>query len=274
MAAYYLQDNNLFFDFIEKNKAFLLTQSIKQNNLTSNLSYKATLDDALFRKKILDIESRTTNENKFLNDSLFNLKLKYERFKDSLKLIYPDYFSQKNNVQSISLPELKQKLDNKTAVLSYDIVKKYDSDSYELLGLVNTKQKSISFKALLTQKEYSLFSKYKKLISIPFSKKEQLIDFKEIAYKLHTFLFPSGEVQKLIQDKNLMIIANGELQNLPFESLVTNKESLKYLIQDYNISYAYSASFLDFNNSIKRETTKNLAAFAPVSFSNSELKSL
>ncbi|TCP24211.1 CHAT domain-containing protein [Tenacibaculum skagerrakense] len=274
LAAYYLKDNNLFFDFIEKNKAFLLTQSIKQNNLTSNLSYKATLDDALFRKKILDIESRTTNENKFLNDSLFNLKLKYERFKDSLKLIYPDYFSKKNNVQSISLSELKQKLDNKTAVLSYDIVKNYNSDNYELLGLVNTREKSISFKVPLTQKEYSLFSKYKKLISKPFSQKEQLIDFKEVSYKLNTFLFPNSEINRLIKNKDFIIITNGELQNLPFEALVTKKKSLKYLIEDHNISYAYSASFLDFNNSLKRETSKNLAAFAPVSFSNSELKSL
>ena len=274
LAAYYLQDNNLFFDFIEKNKAFLLTQNIKQNNLTANLSYKATLDDALFRKKILDIESKVTNESKSLNDSLFNLKLKYERFKDSLKLIYPDYFSQKNNIQPITLVEIKKRLDNKTAILSYDIVKNYNSDNYELLGLVNTREKSISFKVPLTEKKYSLFSKYKKLISKPFSRKEQLINFKEVSYKLNTFLFPNSEINRLIKNKDLIIIVNGELQNFPFEALVTKKEPLKYLIEDHNISYAYSASFLDFNNSLKRETSKNLAAFAPVSFSNSKLKSL
>ncbi|AUC14248.1 hypothetical protein BTO06_03385 [Tenacibaculum sp. SZ-18] len=274
LAAYYLKDDSLMLNYLEKNKAFLLTQSIKQNNLASQLSYKIKSEDLSFRKNIIELENKKLANNKKLQDSLFDLKLRYEKFQDSIKIVSPEYFEERNNIQPISLKNLSSKLNEKSLIISYDLVEQYNSKKYDLLGLFISKDKSTSFKLELEDEQLKLFSKYKQLISRPLTRREELDKFKKVSSKLYSFLFPNKEVLDLINDKDLVFITNGELQNIPFESLNTQKDSLKYLIEDHNISYAYSSSFLDFNNSLERKTSKNIAAFAPISFQKSNLKSL
>ncbi|MCH2033403.1 MAG: CHAT domain-containing protein [Tenacibaculum sp.] len=274
LAAYYLKDHSLMLNYLEKNKAFLLTQSIKQNNLASQLSYSTKSEDLLFRKNIIELENKKLANNKKLQDSLFDLKLKYQKFQDSIKIASPEYFEERNNIQPISLKNLSSSLNKKSLIISYDLVEQYNSKKYDIIGLFISKDKSTSFKLELEDEQLKLFSKYKQLISRPLTRREELDKFKKVSSKLYSFLFPNKEVLDLINDKDLVFITNGELQNIPIESLNTQKDSLKYLIEDHNISYAYSASFLDFNNSLERTTSKNIAAFAPISFQNSNLKPL
>jgi CHAT domain-containing protein len=81
----------------------------------------------------------------------------------------------------------------------------------------------------------------------------------------------------LIDKKNLLIIPDGILHYLPFESLVTRSvkgtgsvryHKLPYLIEKHIINYAPSAGYLKLQNSKSiQANSKKIAAFAPV-FSN------
>ena len=266
-AAYYLGDSELIHSIIEKNKAFLLTQSIKENNTQLNLPYEVKTQLKKYKESILELESKS---NQSLKDSIFEIKLSYDRFQDSIKKIYPKYFAKRNDIQPISLKEVKNNLSNNSVLLSYHI----DAQNNNLYGLFSSKDQTIHFKTDLTNNFKTLVSNYKKLISKPLLKKSQFQEFYTISNTLYQKLFPTKESKEFIKNKDLIILSNDILQNIPFESLNIQKNSLKYLIEDHNISYAYSASFLDFNNSLERTTSKNIAAFAPISFENSNLKFL
>jgi CHAT domain-containing protein len=269
LAAYNLGDNELMNSIIEKNKAFLLTQSIKENNSQLNLPYQIKTQLKKYQEDIFSLEEKS-EENKKIKDSLFNIKLTFDRFKDSISKVYPEYFSKRNNIQPISLEKMKENLNDKAVILSYHL----DSNNNNLFGLFTSKKDNYTFKAKIDSSFNKLVNNYKKLISKPLTQKSEFKDFYGTSNKLFNHLFPDKKSRDFINGKNLIILSNDVLQNIPFESLNSNNESPNYLIEDHNISYAYSASFLDFNNSLKRETSKNLAAFAPVSFFNSELKSL
>ncbi|TCP24206.1 CHAT domain-containing protein [Tenacibaculum skagerrakense] len=269
LAAFHLGNNELMNSIIEKNKAFLLTQSIKENNSQLNLPYQVKTQLKKYQEDIYSLEEKSS-ENKKIKDSLFNIKLSFDRFKDSITKVYPEYFSKRNNIQPISLEKIKENLNDNSVILSYHL----DSNNNNLFGLFTSKKENYTFKVKIDSSFYELVSNYKKLISKPLTQKSEFKDFYDTSNKLFNNLFPDKKSRDFIKNKNLIILSNDVLQNIPFESLNTNNKNSKYLIQDHNISYAYSASFLEFNNSLKRETSKNLAAFAPVSFSNSELKSL
>ncbi len=62
------------------------------------------------------------------------------------------------------------------------------------------------------------------------------------------------------------MIPDYSLQRIPFEVLVTNKEPLQYLIDEAEIRYAYSISYLDSKNRSELNATEDLLALAPVRF--------
>ncbi len=262
LAAYNFSDYELLNSIIEKNKAFLLTQSIKENNNHLSLPYQVKNKLKNYKNEILSLEEKSNTKK--LKDSLFNKKLEFDRFKDSITSIYPEFFSKKNNIQPLALEKTKSNLDSKSVILSFHL----DRNNNNLFGLFTSKTGNYSFKKEIDSVFYKLVDNYKKLISKPLTKKSELKEFYATSNSLYNYLFSTQESKQFIENKNIIVIANDILQNIPFESLNTNAENGKYLIEDHDISYAYSASFLDFNNSIKRKTSKNLAAYAPVSFAN------
>jgi CHAT domain-containing protein len=101
--------------------------------------------------------------------------------------------------------------------------------------------------------------------------------FQRLSYKLYQQLFPDiGIIDKKV--KNLIIIPDGSLATLPFESLLTENytgdidayKEYPYLIKKYNVSYSYSANlfYLTFSNkassTIEITNLNDWLAFAPV----------
>ena len=95
--------------------------------------------------------------------------------------------------------------------------------------------------------------------------------FKEISFSLFNYLFPKG-IDKDIN--KLVIIPDGELSTIPFDALVQNEDKTKdlafydldYLIKDYEISYAFSASL--YNNQLTKEYNNKSLLISPVEFGN------
>lgn len=272
-ASHLMNDYDKMFSFFEKNKAFLLIQDIKTNNEKLKLPNNIVKRDLLLRKRIINITN--SNKKEQLRDSIFNSKLVYQKFTDSIKKKYPQYFENRNNIRQTSLNEIQKIISSKDIVISFNFgLENINTKKQVLLALLTSKNKSISFKIENDTKFINYLTKYRNLISKPLHKKEQLENFKEAAFYLYKKLFPTQEIKNLIKGNNLIIISDNTLQNIPFESLTTKKDSLKYLVETTNISYAYSISFLEFNKNIKRTNNGYLSSFAPIEFKNDNLTSL
>lgn len=267
-TSYLLNDSSLLFKFIEKNKAFLLTQNINENIKFLDLPDKVKNQDLFYKKTILRLENNTSSKTH--KDSLFYFKEKYFKFKNLITKTHPTYFKFKKKIVYIPLSTVKQNLDNEKTIFSFSLFDINDS-IYKLYGIIISKNKSILFTSKISKQT---INKYRELISKPLKSKSELFFFKENSFDLYNQFFPTDEIKSLVQKKNLIIIPDTSIENLPFESLNTEKNSVKYFIENCNISYAYSYSFLSYNKQLERNTEIDLVSFAPVHFEDPKLISL
>ncbi|WP_299625841.1 CHAT domain-containing protein [uncultured Tenacibaculum sp.] len=271
-AARVLGDKDLQFQYLEKNKAFLLTQSINDNNYSLNLPNHIVERELQYKKQILELENKAS-KNKQLKDSLFDIKFNYQNFKDSIQLAYPKHFESKQKVQLTSLDKVQKTINDNTIIISYALQDEEIIDNISS-GLLISKNKTIPFAISNIDTLQKNLNLYRQLIAKPLNTKEEIIQFNKVSYYLYQNLFPTKEIQELIKGKQLTIIPDNQLQNIPFEAFITDTSSNSYLIEDNDISYAYSMSFSNINNNIERTQTKEFAGFAPINFENQKLTSL
>ncbi|MEQ6123680.1 CHAT domain-containing tetratricopeptide repeat protein [Pseudotenacibaculum sp. MALMAid0570] len=264
-AAHLLGDADLAFSYMEKSKALLLSEGVLKNTEFQNLPKHISDKDTQLKKQMYELENHlASQESKALQDSLFNAKIYYEKYVDSLQLQFPKYFDRKINVTQVPLSEVQQELSNNEAVISY-IWNNFDDEKEIALGLVTTKTSATTFEIDHVDSLKARLIDYKRLISKPFATREDQKRYQKVAYQLHQQLIPE-EVQESIKGKDLLIIPDGDLQNLPFEAFITSKENNHYLIQDTDISYSYSYSFLQHNKELKRETKQSFIGYSPINF--------
>ncbi|WP_442267179.1 CHAT domain-containing protein [Tenacibaculum sp. ZS6-P6] len=274
-AAKLLGDDNLQFQYLEKNKAFLLTQSINDNNYSLNLPNHIVNEELHYKKQILQLENQVSNtETKQLKDSLFDLKFAYQNFKDSIQKVYPQHFESKAKVKLTSLQNVRQQINDKTVIVSYAIQNNETTAINISSGLLIAKDKTIPFSIPNIKKLKEDLHLYRQLISKPLNSKKEVQQYNTIGNSLYNSLFPSEEIKNLIQNKKVVIIPDDNLQNIPFEAFVTDTTSNRFLIEDTDVSYAYSMSFLNVNNNISRVSEKDFAGFAPIEFQNKNLATL
>ncbi|WP_299625835.1 CHAT domain-containing protein [uncultured Tenacibaculum sp.] len=271
-AARTLGNDDLQFQYLEKNKAFLLTQSINDNNYSLNLPNHIVNKEIEYKKQILELENKASI-NKQLKDSLFDIKFNYQNFKDSIQLAYPKHFESKQKVQLTSLDKVQKTINDNTIIISYALQDEEIIDNISS-GLLISKNQTIPFAISNIDTLQKKLNLYRQLVAKPLNTKEEINQFSKVSHYLYQNLFPTKEIQELIKGKQLTIIPDNQLQNIPFEAFITDTSSNSYLIESNNISYAYSMSFSDINNNIERTQTKEFAGFAPINFENQKLTSL
>ncbi|SED63499.1 CHAT domain-containing protein [Tenacibaculum sp. MAR_2010_89] len=275
-SAYLLNDSKLMFELMEKNKAFLLALNINENIKLTNLPDEVSRKNNLFKKNIFQLESETEiHKASKKKDSLFDLKVSYQNFKDSIQKIYPQFSNQNNNIKHVSFNQVKSNLHKNDIKLYYTLnTSNVDANKQSMLGLLIAKNKDIHFKIKNIDSVLLYITEYKKLISKPLTQKQELARFKKVSYSLYNQLFPNKETKEIIKNKNISIVTDVSLENIPFEAFNTSSTGLQYLVNDCNISYSYSSSFSGFNKNRVRKTNKDIVVFAPVNFKNTELSSL
>jgi CHAT domain-containing protein len=93
--------------------------------------------------------------------------------------------------------------------------------------------------------------------------------YQQVGYDLYRMLVEP--VKEYFISGNLLISPDNILSYLPFETFLTRRyggsdilyRNLSYLMNEYNISYAYSATFMNENITRKSAAPRHLAAFAP-----------
>ncbi len=275
-AAYLLDDVNTMFEFMESNKAFLLSQDINTKKQSLNIPEEISYKNIELKRKILNLEEKTnTFQVSSQQDSLFKLKEKYQNFRDSINLIYPEYLSLDRNIKPVTLEKVKKDLDENDVVLNFSVNNiKIGDEKSSLIGLAITKDKTIPFKTPESEKTIESLNTYRKLLSTPLKTKKELNEFKSVAYFLYNQLFPTPEIKGLIKDKNVLIVPDVSMENTPLEALISEKDSLHFLVEDCNISYAYSLTFSELNKDVIRKTSNDISFYSPIKFDNPSISSL
>jgi CHAT domain-containing protein len=271
--SYLLNDPKRVFYFMEKNKAILLMESIIKNTKQVNLPKNIIDTENELKKVVINLENKIDKKDAKQQDSLFKTKLVYQKYIDSIKIVYPKYFKNQLEINQINLTEVQSNLGKDEVVVSY-IWNKFVDNKELLLGFIinNNETKTFRVENVITLKEN--LKKYRNLISKPFETKKQKEDFQKISHILYKQLFPKGENRNLLINKKVLIIPDGSLQNVPFESLIIKENTFDYLLKFSTISYGYSMSFLKYNSKIIRKTSNNYIGYSPISFENQKLESL
>ncbi len=246
------------FRFVEKSKAVLLLSAVQSTKITK---FAGVPDSIISREhrylaniNHLEKEQYKNPNSKEVDSALFRTKTNFYTFLDGLKSRYPKYHALKFKTQVIPLDELKTMLQPEEAMLSY-----YATKSELYYFLIGTEK--VSFKRIPLADGFSeKISALQKLLSTPSVTKIDTL--KKLSNQVFQKIFPA--IGSSIS--SLIIIRSDILNYIPFEALYNSKKKA-YLIEDYIISYANSATLYQEFATLSKPKNNKLLAFAP-SFRN------
>jgi CHAT domain-containing protein len=276
-AAFHLKERKYTegaFSFAEANKSILLTDAIKGDRARNlgDLPDSLVIKEVELQELFLDIKQQqygaeTEQEKKELNETLAQTQLEIDEFIHSIKNKYPKYHALKYQNVIAKVDEIQNLLDDRTLLLEYflsnDVIYLFAVQKNEIeLFSIDVDKKSLAKKIQAFHKVLSSYS--------------LLVNSREISYQRYTQLaywFYTNILAIALKDKdidNLIIITAGELGHLPFETFLVENSSQKmdftnlyYLMNDYNISYNYSATLWKENKKKKVSKHNNqLLAYA------------
>lgn len=260
--------------FMERNKALLLLEDLTNEEakdiaqLPQNLAqreYKLKRNIFLAENELFETDLVNIGDIDSLKTTIRESKYVYLEFIDSLNTSYPDYAKFKKKVDVLTFENLKTNYVSDTkAVLHYIL---NEEQGYGLLTLANT--------TLLYKMENipKLNENVETLIAALSDGISDIDKFQKVSHAVFRQLLPVNSYGK-IKGKQLLIIPDYTLQRIPFETLVVNNTESKYLIEEVEIGYAYSASLLDYSKRTERNAEENFLGFAPVQFNDLKLPQL
>jgi CHAT domain-containing protein len=265
------------FEYSEKSKvAGLLTATRElkatQFHIPSNTAaYEMELQKeiSLLNIRISD-ESNSKEPNQTIISEWKEGLLRATRKRDSLIMIfenqYPDYFAIKYNTRMIGFKEIPDIIGKDGNYINYIL-----SDTMLYTFVVNRRNQHL-FSTPVDTSFFNDIKQFRQLLSQPSPSDNAALKFKEFqmaGYRLYTKLIDPIK-SSLISDK-IFISPDNILSYLPFETIPTasvlkdavNYRDLSYLMNTYDISYTYSATFMA--ESIKNvyNRSNSLIAFAP-----------
>jgi len=280
------------FYFAEKSKDQILLEQLQE----TNAEHFTGIPDSLIRRgRLLEthltrLQQKLTSltgtpqqsdslQRVALEDSLFDIHRALEAHIRGLEKSYPKYYSLKYRHTTVPSWQVRQQLlKPKQTMVEYFMGQ--DSLYAFVMSQKQFHLKEMASDSLLTDD----IRQYRQTI------KEQgkPYEFAKISHRLFQKLFEP--IKDLIPGRRLLVITDGPLDLLPFESLVTKNptkgqsfqfQKLAYLIDDYTLSYAPSAIYLSmrtkFGDSVSQsQQRKEFLGFAPgfTDLTNSKQRSL
>jgi len=269
------------FSFAEKSKAGIMLEALsdaeakKFAGLPDSLLAKekqVRIDLAFYDKSLteemLKREDRDSAKIALWQDKVFKLAQAYDALLQRFENNYPDYFRLKYQIHTASAAVVQQQiLDGTTALVEYFTGK----DSIFIFAL--TKH---DFNVAAVPNDSLLERHVRQFREAIMEQDSFFVSYTQLAYRLYQTLLEPVKDQLSVQ--NLIIIPDGILSIIPFEALLTRAvdvadkpssyTTLPFLVNEFAISYAYSATLLLEKSKNKRAPTKrDYLAFAPVHFS-------
>lgn len=255
------------FSFAELNKSVLLADAIKGNRARALgdlpdtlINYEIALHDKLSKLKEKEYSATTEETKNRVNKEISVLQVDIDDFLNSIKNKYPKYHALKYESITAGVDDIQTFLDKKTAFIEYFLT---DSTTYLFL---------------ITQEDVHLYPIDVKLAELKKRIKEfryMLSDYGSLfvyeeragqAYSDASYWFYEKLLYPALNGRhfeNLIIVPDGELGHLPFETFLVEKEhdqkaidykKMHYLLKDYNVSYSYSATLWKENLVAERQS--------------------
>ena len=279
------------FTFSEKSKSLLLLSSLKDAAAKIAVSIPVHLlqEEQQVREKLTELDRQIIAKQvaleheqipDWMNDPVlrqlqskhFDLLQFYKAFIQQLEADYPDYYQLKYEITTTSLEEIQCQLPTQSCLLSYFIGEKkiyifeVNPSINSLTAKVHHFTKPDDFEEVL--EEY--------LEAIEDMSRKQYI---QTAFQLYEWLIaPTSLISDSHTQKNkptqLILIPHTQLSQVPFEALVTTSiphrtpyPKLPYLLQQFDISYHYSATLLTHSQNSKNKSEFRLPNNSFVGFS-------
>ncbi len=285
------------FYFMEKNKALLLSEEILKNKIKQSLKLpkKVIVKEISLRQKIYYLEkNKNIDKLDTITTELLKHKNNLQKLRDSIQLNFSAYTNFEPQLSISNINDIKKNLDEHTVILEYNITDHTDFGSILLKDYIPTRNDSKYGKKLYSKGYLLCITKNKhyflelpnpdqlksdietliKKASIPFKTKEDITSYYHIAYRVFNQLFPTSEIKGLTKNKNVQIVPDSYLNYVPFEALITNlseEAPPKYLIEDCEVRYVYSNSFLKNTSETSDSKNNSFIGFAPTTFKNTDL---
>jgi len=242
-ANFYLKQA---FYFSEKNKAGALLEAlaasdaskfsgIPDNLLEQEKTYNSQI--AFYEKKLAETYDEQTEIS--LRNSLFKVKSNYNKLISDFEKNYPKYYEMKYSKENLSVKQIQDVLDEKTALRTYFV-----GDS--LISIFTISKNGISMEKSLKDKKFddNVFKFREDITSNTLAAVKNYVKEASLFYNI---LFPQPLSDKI---KRLVIIPDANLGMIPFEALLTEEYKGKidqftkypYLIKRFEINYNYSSS--------------------------------
>lgn len=265
------------FSFAELNKSVLLSDAINDNqakslgDLPDSLSIKERkLLKRLDALKKEQLELKTLRSKEENNNKIAQVQLEIRDFIRSLKDKYPKYHALKYEDITANAEDIQKLLaedkHGDALLLEY-----FQTD--EMLYLFALSKNSIQlFPIPISKKELS--EKIKTLRHILSSyrlvntkQKEAFAIYTQTAHWFYQNILAVALKEK--SEKRLIIVTDGALGHLPFETFLvqqasntSNYNNLNYLMNDYSISYNYSSTLWKENKAINTQNNHQMLACA------------
>ncbi|MBI5540512.1 MAG: CHAT domain-containing protein [Bacteroidia bacterium] len=263
---------NTAFNISERNKATVLREKVSLLNKFPEGSQQYSLyqKDQKLRKEISSLERKIPMSNSIeaskLKEQLYKLYDDQEAFFTMLKDKYPKLYDSWISSECMSIAAVQKKLLNTESLVEYILA---DSTLYTI---IISKTGKDFIKTVLPGNFKENMYKYIDEISCAGADATTIKGFNSFiqnSYSLYSVILKP--VKNLIKKNSLIIVSDGVLNLLPFETLLTNNYNnshvdyryLPYLIKERSVSYANSATLYCSSGKTDNKTPKNILAFAP-----------
>jgi CHAT domain-containing protein len=255
------------FNYLERAKAraFLDRLEVSQVNISQEVDIELLRQEDELMKEISSLNLKLISsdlnkeQEKNIKDELRLYEERIEALERKIRLSSPAYADLKYP-QIITLEQTrKQMLDSKTAFFEYNLGKE-DSHAFAI-----TKGKFKIFPVPPAKEIRNQVTEYLKAIT-----DKENHDFR-LGYELFTMLVLPGLDEKI---EKLVFIPDDILHYLPFETLISQKDKRRWLVEDYKIAYTPSISSLreiiQHERFRERKPKKDLLAFGDPFFGSDE----
>ena len=252
---------NSAFDISERSKAFLLLTSMNESlgrhseDIPDLIKEEKKLADEIeeYSAKLRIEQNRCDDSNPKImdawNDHLMSLTIIQDEIIDDIARELPDYFHLIYNVSSVNVPDLQKKLDT---LSNYLLVEYFDVGDQIFVFGISANRTSLDI--IDTYQDLEILthefrrSLYKYNAQSNQRSREKYI---KVATGLYHMLL-SNTLNQHSKTDGLIIIADGNTTQLPFEALLATEDTLSaedyrswpYLMREYPISYNQSAAIM------------------------------